>query len=50
MEALYRYFSGMVAALLALAAPIAPLAVCVVGVITFDFLTGVVASRADAQR
>lgn len=50
MEALYRYFSGMVAALLALAAPIAPLAGCVVGFITFDFLTGVVASRADAQR
>lgn len=50
MEALYRYFSGMVAALLALAAPVAPLVGCVVGFITFDFMTGVVASHADARR
>ena len=50
MEALYRYFSGAVAALLALAAPVAPLVACVVGFITFDFLTGVVASHADARR
>ena len=50
MEDLYRYFSGVVAALLALAAPIAPLAGCVVGFITFDFLTGIMASRTEARR
>lgn len=50
MEALYRYFSGAVAALVALSAPVAPLIGCVVGFIAFDFLTGVIASRAEARR
>lgn len=50
MEALYKYFSGVVAALLALAAPVAPLVECVVTFIAFDFVTGVLASRKEAQR
>ena len=50
MEALYRYFSGAVASLVALAAPVTPLVACVVGFIAFDFVTGVMASRADARR
>ena len=50
MEALYRYFSGAVAALIALTAPVAPLAWCVVGFIAFDFLTGIMASRTEARR
>ena len=50
MEALYRYFNGCVAALAALFSPIVPLVWCVVGFISFDFLTGVLASRADARR
>lgn len=50
MEALYRYFSGAVAALIALTAPVAPLAWCVVGFIAFDFLTGIIASRTEARR
>lgn len=48
MEALFKYFSGCVMALLALFAPVLPLVWCVVGFIGFDFLTGVMASRADA--
>lgn len=50
MEALCRYFNGCVAALMALFAPVVPLVWCVVGFISFDFLTGVLASRADARR
>ena len=50
MEALCRYFNGCVAALMALFAPIVPLVWCVVGFISFDFLTGVLASHADARR
>lgn len=50
MEALFKYFSGCVAALVALFAPVLPLVWCVVGFISFDFLTGVWASRAEARR
>lgn len=50
MEALCRYFNGCVAALAALFAPVVPLVWCVVGFISFDFVTGVLASRADAHR
>ena len=50
MEALFRYFSGCLVALAALFAPVVPLVWCVVGFIAFDFLTGVLASRADARR
>ena len=50
MEALFKYFSGCLVALAALFAPVVPLVWCVVGFIAFDFLTGVLASRADARR
>ena len=50
MEALFRYFSGCLVALAALFAPVVPLVWCVVGFIAFDFLAGVLASRADARR
>ena len=50
MEALFKYFSGCVAALAALFAPVVGLVWCVVGFIGFDFVTGVMASRADARR
>ena len=49
MEALFKYFSGCLMALVALFAPIVPLVWCVVGFIGVDFLTGVWASRADAH-
>ena len=50
MEALCRYFNGCIVALAALFSPLVPLVWCVVGFITFDFFTGVLASRADARR
>lgn len=49
MEALFKYFSGCGVALVALFAPIVSLVWCVVGFIGVDFLTGVLASRADAH-
>lgn len=50
MEALCRYISGGVAALVALFAPVVPLVWCVTGFILFDFVTGVVASFREARR
>ncbi len=50
MEALCRYFSGCMAALVALFAPVVPLVWCVAGFILFDFVTGVAASRCEARR
>ena len=50
MEALFKYFSGCVMALVALFAPVMPLVWCVVGFIGFDFFTGVLASHADARK
>ena len=50
MEALYRYFSGCAAALVALFSPAMPIVWCVVGFILFDFVTGVAASLAEARR
>ena len=50
MEALCRFVNGCVAGLMALFTPIVPLVWCVVGFIGFDFITGVLASRADARR
>ncbi len=50
MEALCRYINGCAAGLAALFAPVVPLVWCVVGFIGFDFVTGVLASRADARR
>lgn len=49
MEALYKYINGCVAGLAALFTPLVPLVWCVVGFIGFDFVTGVMASRADAR-
>lgn len=50
MEALCRYFSGCMAALVALFAPVVPLVWCVAGFILFDFATGVAASHCEARR
>lgn len=50
MEALYKYFSGCLAAVAALFAPVVPMVWALVGFIGFDFLTGVVASRAEARK
>lgn len=43
MEALYRFFSGLVTAVVALFAPIAPLIGCTLLFIAVDFLSGVAA-------
>ena len=50
MEALLKYFSGMILSLLALLAPIQPLVVSVVVFIVIDFITGVFASYRVAHR
>lgn len=50
MEALCRYISGGIAALVALFAPMVPLVWCVTGFILFDFVTGVMASHHEARR
>ena len=50
MEALCRYVSGGMAALVALFAPVVPLIGCVTGFILFDFITGVMASHHEARR
>lgn len=50
METLYRLFSGAAAALGALFAPVAPLVTCAVVFIGADFVTGVLAGRAEARR
>ncbi|MBO5759586.1 MAG: phage holin family protein [Rikenellaceae bacterium] len=49
MGAVYKYINGCVAGLVALFTPLVPLVWCVVGFIGFDFVTGVMASRADAR-
>ena len=49
MEALCRYFSGIILSLTALFAPVVPLVWCVAGFILFDFVTGVWASRVEAR-
>ncbi|MEG0788998.1 MAG: phage holin family protein [Alistipes sp.] len=50
METLFRPVSGIIAGLLALFAPIAPLVTCAIVFVGIDFLTGVAASRAIALR
>lgn len=50
MEALYRYFSGLVAAVTALFAPITPLIGSTLLFIAVDFLSGVLADRRIALR
>lgn len=50
MEALYRFFSGMVAGVLSFFAPIGSTVLCVVCFVAMDFVTGVVADRCQAKR
>lgn len=50
MEALFKLFSGLVAALMGLFAPITPLVVTTMLFIAIDFVLGVVADRAMARR
>ena len=50
MEALYKLFSGVTAALVGLFAPLAPLVTVTVLFIAIDFVLGVVADRAMARR
>jgi phage-related holin len=50
MEILFRYFSGIATALTALLCPIAPLIIATSVFILIDFITGVIASRAEARR
>lgn len=50
METLYRFISGTTTALGALFAPVAPLIACVAVFIGADFVTGVLADRAEARR
>ena len=50
MEILFRYFSGVATALTALLCPIAPLIIATTVFILVDFITGVIASRAEARR
>ena len=50
MEVLFRYFSAFVASLCGLLCPIAPLITTATLFIVVDFITGVVASHAEARR
>ena len=50
MEVLYKYISGGVVALFAMLCPVAPLVTAAVSFIAIDFITGIAASRAVAQR
>ncbi len=50
MEALYRYYSAMILAMISIFAPIAPLIICVVVFIAVDFVTGVWASHEMALK
>ncbi len=50
MEIWYKFYSGVLLSLCALFAPITPLIWCVVTFIAIDFMSGIAASRARAQR
>ena len=50
MEVLFKYFSAFVASLCGLLCPITPLIVATTLFIGVDFVTGVIASRAEAKR
>lgn len=50
MEVLFRYFSAFVASLCGLLCPIAPLITTATLFIVVDFITGVIASHAEARR
>lgn len=50
MEVLFKYISGMIAALAAMLCPVAPLVITAVLFVGVDFLSGIMASRAVALR
>lgn len=50
MEILFRFFSGAASAFTAMLCPIAPLVITTTIFILVDFITGVIASRAEARR
>ena len=50
MEALSRFFSGMISGLASLFAPAAPTIACALVFVTADFVSGVAADRARARR
>lgn len=50
MEALYKFISGLAAAVVGLFAPVAPVILCAMGFILIDFLSGVAADRAAARK
>lgn len=50
MEILFKYISGAVVALLGMLCPVTPLIASAMLFITIDFITGVLASRAEAKR
>ena len=50
MEVLFKFISGALASLAALLCPIAPVVVTAALCVIVDFITGVVASRAEARR
>ena len=49
MEATYRFINGMVVAFAALFAPIREVVICALLFILIDFVTGILASRAEAK-
>lgn len=50
MEILFKYISGAVVALLGMLCPITPLIASAMAFISIDFVTGIMASRAEAKR
>lgn len=50
MEALFRFFSGLLSGLASLFAPIAPTVVCALLFVAADFVSGVAADRAQTRR
>lgn len=50
MEALYKFFSGLLLSLVGLFAPAAPMILCTMLFIAIDFLSGVAADRAAARK
>ena len=50
MEILFKYVSGAALAIVGALCPITPLITSAVAFITIDFLTGIIASRAEAKR
>ena len=50
MEILFKLISGVISAIAGLLCPIAPLVVTAASFVIIDFITGVLASRAEARR